>query len=191
MGGSMRYTDPNSNSSQFPIPGRLSIDARTLNFSSRNWSDNEDRSVGPDSESIDLSSKSSTSAPASRLARKKPGNKIPDRFWREISPGSGKKEGGSQWALSPGRGGHMGLRPPSPPSPVKTKGVSGFLNMGLELLKGRRSNLGNGNGKGVGVVLIMDEAGQELRVLNNRLLQWRFLNAKAQFLVEKKATFAQ
>ncbi|KAL4201984.1 hypothetical protein AMTRI_Chr02g261540 [Amborella trichopoda] len=194
MGGSMRYTDPNSNSSQFPIPGRLSIDARTLNFSSRNWSHDEDRSVGPDSDgsgSIDLSSKSSTSAPASRLARKKPGNKIPGRFWQEISPGSGKKEGGSQWALSPGRGGHMGLRPPSPPSPVKTKGVSGFLNMGLELLKGRRSNLGNGNGKGGGVVLIMDEAGQELRVLNNRLLQWRFLNAKAQFLVEKKATFAQ
>ncbi|KAL4202003.1 hypothetical protein AMTRI_Chr02g261620 [Amborella trichopoda] len=171
MGGSMRYTDPNSNSSQFPIPGRLSIDARTLNFSSRNWSDNEDRSVGPDSDgsgSIDLSN----------LARKKPGNKIPDRFWREISPGSGKKEGGSQWALSLGRGGHMGLRPPSPPSPVKTKG-------------GRRSNLGNGNGKGDGVVLIMDDAGQELRVLNNRLLQWRFLNAKAQFLAEKKATFAQ
>ncbi|ERN03453.1 hypothetical protein AMTR_s00003p00266340 [Amborella trichopoda] len=104
MGGSMRYTDPNSNSSQFPIPGRLSIDARTLNFSSRNWSDNEDRSVGPDSDgsgSIDLSR-------------------------------SGKKVGGSQWALSPGRGGHMGLRPPSPPRPVKTKGVSGFLNMGLE-----------------------------------------------------------
>ncbi|KAL4201974.1 hypothetical protein AMTRI_Chr02g261500 [Amborella trichopoda] len=191
MGGSMRYTDPNSNSSQFPIPGRLSIDARTLNFSSRNWSDNEDRSVGPDSESIDLSSKSSTSAPASRLARKKPSNKIPDRFWQEISPGSGKKKGGSEWALSPGRGGHMGLRPQSPPSPVKTKGVSCFLNMGLELLKGRRSNLGNGNGKGGGVGLIMDEAGQELRVLNNRLLQWRFLNAKAQFLAEKKATFAQ
>ncbi|KAL4201995.1 hypothetical protein AMTRI_Chr02g261580 [Amborella trichopoda] len=159
MGGSMRYTDPNSNSSQFPIPGRLSIDARTLNFSSRNWSDNEDRSVGPDSDgsgSIDLSN----------LARKKPGNKIPDRFWREISPGSGKKEGGSQWALSLGRGGHMGLRPPSPPSPVKTKG-------------------------GDGVVLLMDDAGQELRVLNNRLLQWRFLNTKAQFLAEKKATFAQ
>ncbi|XP_020519197.1 LOW QUALITY PROTEIN: QWRF motif-containing protein 4-like [Amborella trichopoda] len=93
--------------------------------------------------------------------------------------------------MSPGRGGHMGLRPPSPPSPVKTKGVTGFLNMGLELLKGRRSSLGNGNGKGGGVMLIMDEAGQDLRVLNNRLLQSRFLNAKAQFLVEKKAIFAQ
>ncbi|ERN07627.1 hypothetical protein AMTR_s03753p00007200 [Amborella trichopoda] len=159
MGGSMIYTDPNSNSSQFPIPGRLSIHARTLN---------SHQEIGHTTRIVrsGLIQRASISAVSHPLL-------LRHLDWPEKSPVArfltdfGEK---FRQDLARRREVHSGR---------------------CHQAEGRRSNLGNGNGKGDGVVLIMDEAGQELRVLNNRLLQWRFLNAKAQFLAEKKATFAQ
>ncbi|OIT32747.1 qwrf motif-containing protein 3 [Nicotiana attenuata] len=88
----------------------------------------------------------------------------------------------SKWTLSPGRpnsppvlienkGTFMSnMKPPT--SPSKGKKVGNFLSMGLELFKGKKfsaSPLRPG----------MTESVHQLRMLHNRLLQWRYVNAKA------------
>ncbi|KAJ6379196.1 hypothetical protein OIU76_015918 [Salix suchowensis] len=84
----------------------------------------------------------------------------------------------SQWALSPGRSrsppmSFSNLKPPS--SPSRTKGVEKLLNMGLDLFKGRKSlpssSLLSGSGN--------FEKTHQLRMLHNRLMQWRYANVRA------------
>lgn len=101
---------------------------------------------------------------------------------------TGSKFGTSQWALSPGRTGSaesMGktpsfssLKPPN--SPSKTKGVEKLLHLGLDLFKSKKSSssyrsLVRSNSGHTGVT----DTGHQLRLLHNRLMQWRYANARA------------
>lgn len=93
----------------------------------------------------------------------------------------------SQWALSPGRSGSppisvenkakpmsfSSLKPPS--SPSRTKGVEKIFNLGLELFKSKKSSSSNSLSVGNSTT----ETGHQLRLLQNRLMQWRYVNAKA------------
>lgn len=96
----------------------------------------------------------------------------------------------SQWALSPGRSGSppisvenkvkpmsfSSLKPPS--SPSRTKGVEKLLNLGLELFKGKKSSSSNSLSVG-STTTATTEAGHQLRLLHNRLMQWRYANGRA------------
>ncbi|XXG69203.1 hypothetical protein AAC387_Pa06g2131 [Persea americana] len=117
----------------------------------------------------------------------------------------------TQWALSPGRTGFSSLRPRSPSSSSSTssassstlkggKGMGSLLSMGLELFKGKKSSSvpfpsssssprSGGGGGGVD-----GEAVHQLRLLHNKVLQWRLVNAKADAVnaskvVQAEATF--
>uniref|UniRef100_A0A6N2LZA1 QWRF motif-containing protein 3 n=1 Tax=Salix viminalis TaxID=40686 RepID=A0A6N2LZA1_SALVM len=70
----------------------------------------------------------------------------------------------SQWALSPGRS-----------RPSRTKGVEKLLNMGLDLFKGRKSLPSSSFLSVSGNV----EKTHQLRMLHNRLMQWRYANVRA------------
>ncbi|CAI8592644.1 unnamed protein product [Vicia faba] len=78
------------------------------------------------------------------------------------------KSSKSQWALSPGRS--------EISSSTKAKGVEKLINFGFDLFKSKKpsgfnvsSSIGFGNNEDV----------HKLRLLENRLSQWRFANAKA------------
>ncbi|KAL5986861.1 hypothetical protein ACLOJK_015195 [Asimina triloba] len=109
----------------------------------------------------------------------------------------------SQWALSPGRTAsppisaeNMGkpvpsfssLRPPS--SPSKPKGVGNLISMGLELFKGKKSSSSSSSSApltGSGV----SENVHQLRMYHNRMLQWRFANAKAEAIHQRRTSQAE
>ncbi|XVE49853.1 hypothetical protein DITRI_Ditri01bG0115800 [Diplodiscus trichospermus] len=91
----------------------------------------------------------------------------------------------SQWAMSPGRSGSppmsvenkvkpmsfSRLKPPN--SPSRTRGVDKLLNLGLmDLFKSRKSSAPKVGSSDV-------ESVHQLKLIHNRLLQWRFANAKA------------
>lgn len=116
----------------------------------------------------------------------------------------------TQWALSPGRTAFSSLRPRSPSSSSSTssaassslkggKGMGSFLSMGLDLFKGKKSSSvpfsssssssprsGGGGGGGVD-----GEAVHQLRLLHNRVLQWRLVNAKADAVNASKVVQAE
>ncbi|XP_021281894.1 QWRF motif-containing protein 3 [Herrania umbratica] len=92
----------------------------------------------------------------------------------------------SQWALSPGRSGSppmsvenkvvkpmsfSSLKPPS--SPSRNRGVEKLLNLGLmDLFKSKKPSalqVGSGDVESV----------HQLRLIHNRLMQWRYANARA------------
>ncbi|XP_055824512.1 QWRF motif-containing protein 3 [Solanum dulcamara] len=91
----------------------------------------------------------------------------------------------SKWALSPGRPNSppvfmenkgvftSNMKPPT--SPSKGKKVGNFLSMGLELLKGKKFASGAASPLRPG----MTESAHHLRILHNRFLQWRYVNARA------------
>ncbi|CAL0322659.1 unnamed protein product [Lupinus luteus] len=97
----------------------------------------------------------------------------------------------SQWALSPGRSGSpimsvesmdkpmslSSLKQFTSPTPTKAKGVEKFLSMGFNLFKSKKS-LFNSQTSSTGFGNL--EAVQQLRMLDNRWIQWRYANAKAQ-----------
>ncbi|KAM1324249.1 hypothetical protein PS2_045030 [Malus domestica] len=113
----------------------------------------------------------------------------------------------TQWALSPGRTGSptmsvenkgvqlssSSMKPPT--SPSKTKGVEKLLNLGLDLFKTKKSSSSPSS------VLVrygsvssgssMTEMGHQLRLLHNRILQWRFANARADVVNQNIANQAQ
>ncbi|KAK4787428.1 hypothetical protein SAY86_011261 [Trapa natans] len=106
--------------------------------------------------------------------------------------GSGSSK--SQWALSPGRTGSppMSVENKSRPlsfssmkplsSPSRQKGMGNFLNLGFSMLKNKKSPPSNlspaFHSSGV-------ENFHQLRLLHNRLIQWRFTNAKAHVASER------
>ncbi|OIV96742.1 hypothetical protein TanjilG_11738 [Lupinus angustifolius] len=104
---------------------------------------------------------------------------------------TGLKNSKSQWALSPGRSGSpimsvesmdkpmsfSSLKQSISPTPTKAKGVEKFLNMGFNLFKSKKS-LFNSPTSSTGFGNL--EAVQQLRMLDNRLMQWRYANARAQ-----------
>lgn len=90
----------------------------------------------------------------------------------------------SQWALSPGRSGSPPMSVESkqrtisfssfkpPTSPSRAKGMEKLLHFGLDLFKSKKNSsspLGSGD----------IETAHQLRLLHNRLLQWRYANARA------------
>ncbi|KAL0301984.1 UNVERIFIED_CONTAM: QWRF motif-containing protein 3 [Sesamum radiatum] len=92
------------------------------------------------------------------------------------------KNGSGNWASSPGRSGspkdNKGkmMSPKPPTSPSRGKGVGNILSLGIELLRGKKSYsstasspLGPGSAENV----------HQLRLLHNRLMQWRYSNARA------------
>ncbi|OVA13888.1 Protein of unknown function DUF566 [Macleaya cordata] len=96
----------------------------------------------------------------------------------------------SQWALSPGRslvsspvsveihkgnliGNFSNLRPPN--SPSKSKGVGNFLSLGLDMFKSKKSSSSTLSPLGHGI----GENAHQLRLLHNQLIQWRYVNARA------------
>ncbi|KAF9614117.1 hypothetical protein IFM89_015379 [Coptis chinensis] len=106
----------------------------------------------------------------------------------------------SQWAMSPGRTGSppmsvenkgkpvasfSSLRPPS--SPSRSKGVSNLFNLGLDLFKSKKSSSKCSSPVGHGV----GENSHQLRMLHNRLIQWRFVNSRADTVNSTKMTEAE
>lgn len=99
----------------------------------------------------------------------------------------------SQWALSPGRSGSApmsvenkgksmsfsSLKPPN--SPSRAKGVEKLLNMGWDLLKGKKSSSSSSSSFSSLPALQPGnlESIHQLRLLHNRLMQWRYANARA------------
>lgn len=95
----------------------------------------------------------------------------------------------SQWALSPGRSrspplsveskgkpmSFSSLKPPN--APARATGMEKLLNMGLDLLKGKKSSSGCSSPMLLG---INAENVHQLRLLHNRSLQWRYANARAE-----------
>jgi len=95
----------------------------------------------------------------------------------------------SQWALSPGRSGSTpmsvenkgiltsfsSLKPPN--SPSRAKGVEKLLNMGWDLLKGKKSS--SSSLSSLPLLSGNLESVHQLRLLHNRLMQWRYANARA------------
>jgi hypothetical protein len=96
----------------------------------------------------------------------------------------------SQWALSPGRSGSApmlvenkgksmsfsSLKPPN--SPSRAKGVEKLLNMGWDLLKGKKSSSSSFSSLPTLQPSNLESLHQ-LRLLHNRLMQWRYANARA------------
>ncbi|GAB2274828.1 hypothetical protein Dimus_009602 [Dionaea muscipula] len=78
-----------------------------------------------------------------------------------------------------------GLKPPV--SPLKTKSVGSLLSMGLELFKSRKSKLSGSSSSGAGGD---GESVHQLRLLQNKLVQWRFANARSEAvnrIIDKQA----
>lgn len=191
------------------LPGRFSIDevAVRKNSFSRGLSDLESQDSG--SEYSDGAGKDlSASYMAPTVSSRKHRIDVPSRFMHDLSSRSRrwsgdpsdiyssnnntpkifslKKKGNGDWASSPARSGSpktplgeikgkVNLKPPT--SPSRGKGVGNILSLGIELLKGRKSSssssstspLGPGSAENV----------HQLRMLHNRLTQWRYSNARA------------
>ncbi|TKY48830.1 QWRF motif-containing protein 3 [Spatholobus suberectus] len=103
---------------------------------------------------------------------------------------TGHKGSKSSWALSPGRSESPAMsvesmdKPMSfssfkhPTAPTKVKGVEKLLNMGFDIFKSKKS--GFGSSPPLAFVVYNSEVVHRLRLLDNRLMQWRFANARAQ-----------
>ncbi|KAL2477884.1 QWRF motif-containing protein 3-like [Forsythia ovata] len=79
--------------------------------------------------------------------------------------------------LSDSKGKITGLLNSKPPtSPSRAKGVGSLLSMGIELLTGKKSSPKTSSPIGPG----SSESVHQLRLLHNRLMQWRYSNARAE-----------
>lgn len=131
-----------------------------------------------------------------------------------MKPAPRRTSSGSAWALSPGRRASSpplvdgsarpaaaGLRSFSnlrPPSPGRGKGggggVGNILSLGLDLFRKKSgsptltpsSSFGNGSPK-----MAAGEAGHQFKIVYNRLMQWRFANARSDASSRTKADTAQ
>ncbi|CAK9172847.1 unnamed protein product [Ilex paraguariensis] len=95
----------------------------------------------------------------------------------------------SQWALSPARSSSppvsteskgtsmsfSSLKPPT--SPYNAKGVGNLLSRGLELFKVKKASSSTSSSP---LGPAMTESFHQIRLLQNRLVQWRFANARAE-----------
>ncbi|XP_058089305.1 QWRF motif-containing protein 3 isoform X2 [Magnolia sinica] len=110
----------------------------------------------------------------------------------------------TQWALSPGRtasppmSAEMGKPTPSfsslrpPTSPSKSKGVGNLISLGLELFKGKKSSSSSSSSSPSSLSSAVAgfeavESVHQLRMLHNRLLQWKFANARADAVNQSRA----
>lgn len=159
-----------------------------------------------DSELSDVSFASTTLSTSRSLSRShKPGIKVSSKYLHDASKGcttnntrlqqgSQSFRGGiesrtnsaarygssmSQWALSPGRSleAHQAssIYPSSNLKPPRGKGVGKLFNLGLDFF--RRSK--NKSSPISSPLKPKTEASHQLKLMNNRLVQWRFVNARA------------
>ncbi|KAK1405377.1 QWRF motif-containing protein 3 [Heracleum sosnowskyi] len=100
--------------------------------------------------------------------------------------------------LKPSSPPHMNPKPPTSPSkgklpptsPSRSKGVGSFINLGLDLFKNKKlypSSAASGTAV-VSGVNTLGESVHQLRMLNNRLLQWRYTNARGATVNENLTT---
>ncbi|CAH9121219.1 unnamed protein product [Cuscuta epithymum] len=75
----------------------------------------------------------------------------------------------------------------TPTNPSRVKGVGSFFSMGLELLKVKKSSSKTASSSSS----VEAENVQSLRMMHNRLLQWRYVNAKSDAVNEKISRDAQ
>ncbi|KAA0047895.1 hypothetical protein IC582_025952 [Cucumis melo] len=114
---------------------------------------------------------------------------------------SGRGSSRSQWALSPGRSGSPMMSVESKeksmsfsslkPITTSSKGATGMeklLNLGLDLFKSRKSWISTTLSP---VRPVVSDNVHHLRMLHNRLVQWRFANAKAQSATENLANLVE
>ncbi|KAL8506662.1 hypothetical protein ACS0TY_017525 [Phlomoides rotata] len=200
----------NSSDENEIIPGRFSVDEDSLRKKSltRGLSDSDECSdVYSDDTSFDTPVAGKgfpASYMAPTLSSRKHGIEIPSKFMNDLSSRSRRWSADSKpvssnsnenstkmksWPFSVGRSGSMkasmsdkkgkmigltGLKPPT--SPSRGKGVGNILSLGIELLKGKRSSSSSSSPLGPGPV----ENFHQLRLLHNRLMQWRYSVARVE-----------
>ncbi|XP_022944082.1 QWRF motif-containing protein 3 [Cucurbita moschata] len=165
---------------------------------------------------IMVPSKYMNDVPSRRLQRGSSDSSVPNPVSLESSPTAKKTHGKtpiqrsnsisghgsstSQWALSPGRSGSppmsveskekpmsfSSLKPVRTPSKAAT-GMEKLLNLGLDLFKSRKSSISITSPIGFAV----SDSVHQLRVFHNRLVQWRFANARARSASVNLASLAE
>lgn len=161
-GGSMRYTGKFKSSNENEIlPG----DESRKSFR-RGLSDSDD----------DAPKDFPASYMAPTLSSKKHGIEIPSKFMNDLPSRSRRWSADSKplSSNSPKKRGAfsaVGLKPPT--SPSRGKGVANILSLGIELLKGKKSYSRSSSS-------LSAENVHQLRLMHNRLLQWRYTNARAE-----------
>ncbi|WJX39598.1 hypothetical protein P8452_27121 [Trifolium repens] len=194
IGGSARYTGKltspsssmkklNSNNGSVIVPGRFSLDENAKLFkrnssltSSVDTESNDEGLVSPARKVVvEVPSRLMNDATLRRARRGTSDSNIGNlsgdslkTMMKRTNSITGYKSSKSQWALSPGRSEFS--------SPVKVKGVEKLLNFGFDLFKSKKSSLGLNSPVGFG----NNEDVHKLRLFDNRLIQWRYVNAKSQ-----------
>lgn len=206
--GKSSFSSVKSNSTDsLVIPGRMSVDENVLYKKSLfSKPDADSITLDSDSECSDIRSSSKKLGTSRRNRRGISDSNIDIHNTRSSEDSSmlkkftiknaikransltGYKSSKSQWALSPGRSdsppmsveskeqliSFSSLKPPT--SPSKAKGVDKFLNMGFDFFKSKKSSINLTPPMGLGI----SEVVHQLRMLNNRLLQWRYVNARSE-----------
>ncbi|KAI3812225.1 hypothetical protein L1987_16932 [Smallanthus sonchifolius] len=193
-------------SNQVILPGRLSVDENALRRRSSYYQMSSD-SFSDNSESSDLSSPLTTgrNSPASYMAptssSKRSGIDVSSRY---ISPSmsmhnspknstlkttmkrtnSLSSSSPSEWVSSPSRLGSPSFSSSKPPT--SSRGKKNLLHMGLDLIKGKKggSKLPSSPASDTGTNV---EHVYRLRLLQNSLVQWWYVNARAQHVHENIA----
>ncbi|XP_065876736.1 QWRF motif-containing protein 3 [Euphorbia lathyris] len=210
--GKLISSSSSSSSSNF-VPGRLSVDENVLyqrrksehlDEESESFSENSRKSgVVVSSKYLqDVQTKCRRSASDSNIEHpvsldsspKMKKSRIKSVIKRANSL-AGYGSATSQWALSPGRSGSppmsleskervmsfSSLKPPS--SPSRVKGMEKLLNLGRDLLKGKKSS----SARPLVAVSGGGDATYQLRLLHNRMMQWRYVNVRASVVDENIA----
>ncbi|XP_073222118.1 QWRF motif-containing protein 3 isoform X1 [Cicer arietinum] len=190
-GGSARFTGKSMKKLNFNgsviVPGRFSLDENAKPFLKRNSSltssiDIESRCsdeglVSPARKSVvEVPSRFMSDATIRRARRGASDTNIGNLNGGDLSKPvikrtnsvAGYKSSKTQWALSPGRSEFLS-------SPTKVKRVEKFLNFGFDLFKSKKSVVLNS----LPVAFGNNEDVYKLRLLHNRLIQWRFVNARS------------
>ncbi|GLJ11829.1 hypothetical protein SUGI_0178050 [Cryptomeria japonica] len=135
----------------------------------------------------------------SRLRRMSENGHLPGNNHSKVSKpfsssSSSSLSSSSPWAMSPGREIVAPMESPgivakhSEWDPAKTGSrMSSVLNFGMDMLKGK----GKGKSRVKGKVVAQEEILHQLRMLHNRFMQWRFVNARAQAAQETQVASAQ
>ncbi|CAH8356068.1 unnamed protein product [Eruca vesicaria subsp. sativa] len=174
------------------LPGRFSVDECALHRTSSSSSRTSSSSLlyhngESDSESSDVSFASTRShKPGIKVSSKylhdargeRPNNMRLQQYLKRTNLAA-RYGGGSMsaWALSPGRSldaAHQAssIFPSSNLKPPRDKGLGKLLNLGFDFFRSKKKPSSPLKPK-------TTEAAHQLKLMNNRLVQWRFVNARA------------
>jgi len=195
IGGSGRFTGKlasssslkklNSNNGSGIVPGRFSLDENAKLFkrnssitSSVDTESNDEALASPARKSVaEVPTRLMSDVTLRRARRGASDSNIGNLNGDSLKPMmkrtnsiTGYKSSKSQWALSPGRSEFS--------SPTKAKGVEKLFNFGFDFFKSKKLVGLNSPSNGFG----NNEDIHKLRLLDNRLIQWRYANARAQIV---------